>query len=59
MPHDESRWIGRREALGVLSAGALAARKPAAEEEALNFRALDHVEFFVSGVPSRRAEAAD
>jgi catechol 2,3-dioxygenase-like lactoylglutathione lyase family enzyme len=45
----------RRQALGVLSAGALSLRNAAAEDPALRFTTLDHVEFLVSDVEKSAA----
>ena len=42
------RRIRRREALGILGAGAFALRKAVAADPPLRFTALDHVEFLVS-----------
>jgi catechol 2,3-dioxygenase-like lactoylglutathione lyase family enzyme len=50
MSRDDSRLIGRRDALGILGAGALALRKAAAADPAFHFGGLDHIEFFVSDV---------
>jgi len=47
--------IRRREALGLLGAGALAIRNAAAADAALRFTALDHVEFLVSDVEKSAA----
>ncbi|MBV9506190.1 MAG: VOC family protein [Acidobacteriia bacterium] len=44
--------IGRREMLGVLGAGMLAAHRTFAAAESLRFAGLDHVEFTVSNVES-------
>lgn len=50
------RRLLRREALGMLGVGALAARKAvAADAPALRFTALDHVEFLVSDVEKSAA----
>ncbi len=47
--------IRRREALGLLGAGAWAIRNAAAADPALRFAALDHVEFLVSDVEKSAA----
>jgi catechol 2,3-dioxygenase-like lactoylglutathione lyase family enzyme len=46
--------MNRRELLGLFGAGVITARQPAAQEPALTFNALDHIEFYVSNVEKSR-----
>jgi hypothetical protein len=50
MSREESHLIGRRAALSVLGAGALAVRQAAAAEQGLHSNGIDHVEFPASNV---------
>src|SRR5262245_32883370 len=46
--------IGRRKMLGLLGTSVLSARVMSAQEENLEFSALDHIEFYVSNVEKSR-----
>ncbi len=53
----QDKPIGRRELLGILGAGALAAHRPAdllAQDQPIPFTGIDHFEFYVSNVEKSR-----
>src|SRR6185369_13661239 len=46
--------MNRREMLGLVGAGVLVVRRPGLQEQAPQFSALDHIEFYVSNVEKSR-----